>query len=213
MTDYATLQAEVAAWSAKKDLTAVIPSFIRIAEAHIARRVRVLQMQFNTQLVVPDTGSLALPAGFLGFRSVAIEVAEGLRQTPEINYLAPDVFHELVISSNQIRGIETDSYYTLEGNNILVSPEPGTGTTLTLNATYWKRFDALSDTNTTNWLLTNHFDVYLYATLAELWRYRMDIDQEQISRAIYQQAVNDLHTSERRKARSGPNIRHARFAP
>lgn len=214
MTTYATLQADVALWSAKSNLTAQIPTFIRLAEARIARKVRALEMQQNTTLVVPDTGSIALPTGYLGFRSVAIEVSTGLQSTPEINYLPPDVFHELVISSNQIRGIETDSYFTIEGGNILVSPAPGTGTTISLNVTYWQRFPELDGVIvTTNFLLTNHFDIYLHATLAELWNFLQDEMQEAKYRALYKDCVDELHTSERRKQRSGPHIRRPRFAP
>ncbi len=214
MTTYAVLQADVASWSAKSNLTAQIPTFIRLAEARVARKVRALEMQVNDPaLVIPDTGSVALPTGFLGFRSVAISVSAGLTSSPEINYVPPDVFHELQISSNQIRGIETDSYFTIESSNLLVSPAPGTGTTIELNVTYWQRFAELTALNTTNWLLTNHFDIYLHATLAELYNFLMDTEQELKYRGLYNDAVDELHTSERRKQRSGPHIRRPRFAP
>jgi len=45
ITDYASLQAEVAGWLARADLTSQIPTFIQLAEARFNRDVRVREMQ------------------------------------------------------------------------------------------------------------------------------------------------------------------------
>lgn len=45
VNDYATLQAAVAAWLARADLTSQIPTFIQLAEADLNRQVRTRQMQ------------------------------------------------------------------------------------------------------------------------------------------------------------------------
>lgn len=44
MTTYATLKSDIAGWLLRDDLTAAIPSFIRLAEAAIRRDVRIRQM-------------------------------------------------------------------------------------------------------------------------------------------------------------------------
>lgn len=213
MTDYATLQSDVANFSARQNLASQIPTFIRLAESKIARKVRVLEMQTNTTLSVPDTGSIALPERFLGFRSVYFATIPPLSGSAELDYVSPDQFHEIDINSTQITGIAQDGLYTIESGNLLLTPKPGQGETTDVNVSYWQRFSTLSDVNTTNWLLTNHFDIYLDITMAELNSFIQDTDMEVLWRTKFQDDVGELHRSERRKQRSGPHIRRARFSP
>ena len=214
MTDYATLQSDLAAWSAKSNLTTLLPSFIRNAEARIGRAVRTLDMQQRTTLVVPDTGEVALPARFLGFRSVSIQVSAGLSNSARIDYMAPDPFDELLIDSSLIRGVSSDSYYTIEGGNIRVLPAPGSGDTMTLRVSFFQRYEALNGTtNTTHNLIADNYDLYLFASLAELYNYLQDDAQEAKYRQLMSGVVDEIHLQERRKARSGPHIRRPADAP
>lgn len=45
INDNATLQAAIAGWLARSDLTASIPDFIQLGEARINRELRTRQMQ------------------------------------------------------------------------------------------------------------------------------------------------------------------------
>jgi hypothetical protein len=57
----------------------------------------------------------------------------------------------------------TPRVYSIEGSNFRFSPVPDTAATARL--TFYKAFDNLSSTTTTNYILTNHPDVYLYGAL------------------------------------------------
>lgn len=45
INDYSTLQAGIAAWLARADLSSQIPTFIQLGEARINRELRSRQMQ------------------------------------------------------------------------------------------------------------------------------------------------------------------------
>lgn len=211
MTDYATLNSDVADFAARTDLTSKIPIFIRQSEPKIAREIRVIEMQQTGTLVVPDTGSIALPTRFLGFKSVAVQTSAGDTRGATINYMPPDRFHELRNNRSIDPSNLDDNYYTLEGGNLLLSPLPGSGATVTLNVTYWQRFETLDGvTVTTNWLLTNHYDLYFAAVMARMCRYEKDFDEEAVWNADFDRIKEDLHRSEKRKARSGPHVRRPR---
>ncbi len=51
-TDYTTLQATIASYLARSDLTATIPEFIRLAEDRLSRDLRIRQM---LKIVTTDT--------------------------------------------------------------------------------------------------------------------------------------------------------------
>lgn len=208
MTDYATLQTRIAQRAHRSSLTALVPSFIQTAEQMINRKVRVMEMQQSGTLTVPAAGSVALPDRFLGFRHVALSIAAGLGNTAECNYMPPDQFHEKRINSTIFSGSTRDAFYTIEGGNVLLLPTPASGNTSVLDVSYWQGFPTLDGvTNTTNWLLTNHFNIYLWAALADLYDHTQDVAAEAKYMGKFEYDVNELHRSERRKARSGPHVR------
>jgi hypothetical protein len=53
--------------------------------------------------------------------------------------------------------------YTIIGENFRFAPKPSTTYTATLN--FYKEFDPLSDSNTSNFILTSHPAIYLYGSL------------------------------------------------
>ena len=67
---------------------------------------------------------------------------------------------------DQIKGSSTSGQphtYTILGDNFRFAPTPDASYTGVLN--YYKEFDALSDSNTSNYILTNHPAIYLYGSL------------------------------------------------
>ena len=208
MTNFATLQSDVSKWAAKSNLGPVIPSFIRLAEARINREIRTLSMQSRGTLVVPDTGEVALPARFLSFRAVSIQVPDSsLTDRARIDYMPPDLFDEKQQQANSFLGQQRTSFYTIEAGNIRLFPFPGAGETTTLRVSFYQAFEALSDTNITHSLITDNYDLYLMAALIEVWDYLQDATMEAKYHARYNSIKESIHASERGKHRSGPKIR------
>ena len=76
--------------------------------------------------------------------------------------------------------------YAVDGVNLLVAPGQGTEVTVRLQ----KRLpDLVADTDT-NWLLTNHPQLYLYGTLVQLHQYVQDDEQVAMSQTLYGQAAD-----------------------
>lgn len=156
-TTYATLKTEIADFYNRNDLTSVVDTFIDLAEAEMQRRLKLLEFE-TTGTVTVTSGSGTLPTGFLGARALSWD------GNPDriLTYLTPDKLNSLNTSDPQFV-----SYYTITGSEIKFANDD----TGTLNITYMARFTPLSDSNTTNAILTNHPGAYLAGGLkyAAIW--------------------------------------------
>jgi hypothetical protein len=63
---------------------------------------------------------------------------------------------------------------------------------------FYSKIPALSDSNTTNWLLTASPDIYLYGSLMQSAPYLRDDDRVGIWASLYQKAIDDLNISNER---------------
>ena len=170
----AELKTAVANYLHRTDLTTVIPDFVVLCEANIRRDLRVRAMeQTATGTLVART--LAIPAGFLEVRRVVLG-------TREQEYVTPTEFYEV---KNAVSG-----HYTVLGTNFEFQ-----SSSADYSIDYYKEFDALSASGDTNWLLTNHPDVYLFGTLAEAALYTQDDPAMWMSK--YRFAVDRVRTLER----------------
>lgn len=172
---YSDLKNAIAGWLHRADLTSVIPTFIELAEADIRRDVRCRAMEAT------DSGSLtsatqALPSDFLQARRV---ILSDRVQT----YVTPSVWH----------GIDEDTTdrYTILGTNLKFQASSGD-----YQLDYYAAFDALSEDGDTNWLLTNHPDVYLFGALQNAAGYVGKMQQAYEAR--YQRAIANLAAVEQR---------------
>jgi hypothetical protein len=100
------------------------------------------------------------------------------------------------------------SFYTLEGNPTVVGDErvkmviaaPASVTTpLSVDVNYYARFGGLVLDADTNWLLVNHFDVYLYAALRASCEYIQEDILEDRYASKYDRAIEKQSKHENRK--------------
>ena len=204
---YSELKAAVANWLARSNLTARIPEFITLGDADIhygvrggdawlSEPLRIRAMENTDSAFTVSARTAALPTGFIGARRLYLE------GTPKITLAlktADDLWREDPSTTGQ------PSAYAIEGTDMVFSPAPDT--TYTGNLLYTKRFTALSADADTNWLLTNHPGVYLFAALYEAWSFSA---QESLARGYLDKlaaAVNGLNAvSEREKYSGAPLI-------
>lgn len=156
ITNYTELQAAALSWTHRTGdsaVSAIVVDCIRLAEARFNRVLRVSKMEETLGTTALSSGAASLPTGFLAFKEV--------RYVGNTNYtLTPK-------SIEWIRAQETDtgsapSYFAVTGTQIVCWPENGS-----IRGTYYKEIPALAS-NSTNWLLTSHPDLYLFATLTEM---------------------------------------------
>lgn len=181
---YATLKTEVANYLHRTDLTAQIPTFITLAEAYLFRELDVKELQVSVAgTTTSELGTL--PTDFGTVSRITVTYQNTVRT---LDYAS------VPIASTSINTLPIR--YALENNKIRIFGA-GNGQAYTLY--YNPKVQALSDTVTTNWILDNGFDLYLYAACLEGAKYIRD--QAEIGRlsATIPNLVNDLRMYARRR--------------
>jgi hypothetical protein len=178
---YSDLQAAIANWIARADLSPNIPDFIALFESAANRRLR-LRQQESTATLTPSSGVAALPADYLAWRRLTW-TGQFAR---ELEYVHPSYLHALYPTLPA----DVPRLFTIEGGNLTVAPRDDTALTFD----YFQKIPALSNTTTSNWLLAAAPDLYLFGALAEahgfvkdaeslaLWKSRRDELFDEIER-------------------------------
>jgi len=178
LDSYSGLQASIASWLHRDDLTTEIPDFIRLAEADL--QVRANLSQWDTETTVPLTSGIgALPADF----SQAISVKYG-SDSYTITYRPTEQFDDLF----ERNGSGSPEYFTIRGSNLVVTPT-ATGDAL---LRYTARFTALSDSATTNSLLALFPDAYLQGALMHANAWLQDDAQVNKYAALFEASINRI---------------------
>jgi hypothetical protein len=157
LTTYAELQASVASWLNRTDLTDQIKDFIALAEARFNREIRHWRMEKTASGTI-SARLTTLPADWLETITLTVETSDGPQRLQSIN--AADM---LDLRHDDRNAGGTPQYVHNTAGQQEVFPSPDASYTSTLH--YIEQIPALSDSNTSNWLLTYHPDAYLYTAL------------------------------------------------
>ena len=194
---YAGLQTEIADWLDRADLTSKIPTFIRLFEAQAERKLRLRQMLVsNEQGTVGTDGLIALPENFLALHNLSIIDANG--NPLPITYAAKhqtDQRRTDLISAGQPR------LYTLSKTAIELAPYPDT--TYTYELSYWEKLPKLSTSVSSNWLLADHPDLYLYGSLMQAEPYLKHDERIDVWSSALATLLEDLTLADERAMRGG----------
>lgn len=184
ITNYAELQASVASWLNRGDLSASITDFITLAESQLSRDLKARGMETKVTLsTVVGTKTVVLPTDMLEMRRLQVA---GTYNQP-LSYRSPD---ELSIDfSDNSSGQPV--VFTVIGANAELAPIPDA--VYSLELTYRQRIPALSASNTTNWLLTNWPDAYLWASLLAATPFIMNDARLPVWSQLYTQAVEGIN--------------------
>lgn len=161
--NYATLKADVAAFLNRTDLDSAIPTFVRLTESRMNRTIRTRQMEVRVTATI-STQFSTLPTDFLEMRNIQINSQPVIA----LEYVTPQQADK--IRASELTG--KPQYFTIVANRLEVIPPPQES--YTAEMVYFSQIPALSDTTTTNWLLTKHYDLYLYGTLVQAALYLKD---------------------------------------
>ena len=164
ITSWATLKTEIAAWLNRSDLTDVIPGLTQLGEARIYRDLRVRQMETALSSAIAS-GVVAVPSGYLGMKYAYLD------GTPVQRLERKDA--EWIYQNYPTRAAESKPFFfAREAGNFIFGPYPDSA--YTMKGVYWKKLDPLSDSNTSNWLITDAPDLILFASLCEAAPYLGD---------------------------------------
>lgn len=161
ITDYTTLRDAIAIYMAREGSTRFTDQtslFVQLTEAEVNRRLRVSDQSiaFGIAFTAGD-GVEALPSDFAGMRGLP-NITTDFRGPLE--YYAPAQF-DFIITDPSARDIP--AIFTIRANNLEVKPLPEEDVTITIY--YYQKVPALTTSATTNWLVTNHPDIYLAGSM------------------------------------------------
>lgn len=185
LTTYSELQTSIANHLHRDDLTALIPDFIRLAEDNLTADIVSRSMDVKTNLAtVAGTQTVTLPTDMVEMRRLMIVSS----YNTVLKYVSPDQLSADYV--NNITGVP--QVFTIVGQSIELAPIPDSA--YTLEITYKQRIPALSDSNTTNWLLTNWPSAYLYGSLIAAVPYIIDDNRLPVFRSLYQEAIASINS-------------------
>jgi hypothetical protein len=143
-----------------------------------------------TASTVASQRTLALPLDFLEMRSIKLNTSP----TKTLEYLTPTLLNWNSYSSAQ------PSYYTIVGNELHFETTPDAVYEVEM---YYYAFDPLSDADPSNWILTEHPDIYLYGTLLEAESFLMNDPRLQIWKMSFEEVLASLNKAGDRASHSG----------
>ena len=182
-TNYTDLQASVASYLGRSDLTTQIPDFIRFAELRLGRELRTRPMLNSaTAPTVASDARTALPTDFLEIRDLFIQ---GNPRRP-LSYMSPSAFSRE--AKADVIGLPV--FYTLLASEFQFAPVPDA--IYTLEVLYYAKPTFLSTANTSNVFLANYPDALLYASLIEAEPYLINDARSQLWSTLYDRAIKNI---------------------
>jgi hypothetical protein len=177
-TSYSGLQSAITEWLARDDLASEVPAFIFLAESLINQKLRHRKMEAVVTLT-PSSDVCTLPDDFLKSRQVSYGANETILEgiTPEI------------AKAHYRNSGSSTCAYTIVGDDLKLYPSG----TEDVELTYYQKIPALSDSNTSNWLLVEAPHLYLAASKAMAADFVNDMEEYQKNVAISGTVIQSLN--------------------
>jgi len=183
ITTYAELQTALANWLDRSDLTARIPEFIALAEAQMNRMLRDRNQQ-TTATGTVSTETFALPTDFAEAVDLSLTL-NGVTQSLVLTDTAT-----IAEAKTPTSYTSWPYYYAIVGTTARLYPAPDTIYSYAL--IYLQRLAALSDTNTSHWVLVGAPAAYLYGAQAQAAIYLRDPDMLAAAGGMFREAMAEL---------------------
>ena len=197
ISTFAELKSAVADWLNRDDLTSVIPSFIALAEADISRTLRDYRMEKRSSATL-DAQYSALPSDWLETIRIGLTGS-----TSRLELVSDGALADFRAGRSDTAGKPTHYAHTAGGLELFPTPDAAYAAELV----YYAKVPALSDSASTNWLLTAAPDVYLYGALTQSAPYLKDDQRAAIWAGLYQNAITNLNSASERARYSGAGLR------
>lgn len=194
ITNYSTLKDNIADWLNRTDLTSQIPVFIQLAEADLNRRLRVKDTIVRADAAV-DAQYTTLPTDLTEIKSFFLKTNPVTR----MEFVTNEQMEKLKYQGYSSTG--TPLYYTIIGSTTEFLPAPDQS--YTAEIIYYAKLTALSDSATSNWLLTKYPDIYLYGALAQSAPYLRDDERIALWSSLYEKGLTQLEIASDRAEFTG----------
>jgi hypothetical protein len=186
IVDYASLQTSLANWLHRADLTAMIPDFIGIAEGTLSADLDARPMDIRTNLTATAGNAyVTLPSDMLEMKRLIL-VTDPIYV---LRYETPD---QLSTDYPSLSIVGKPTVFTVIGSQIQLAATPDTNYTLEL--TCRQRVPSLTSTNTTNWVITNFPNAYLWAALCAAQPFIQNDARLPLFKQMYSEAIAAINS-------------------
>jgi hypothetical protein len=184
VSTYSELKSAIASWLHRSDLTSVLSDFVTLSESKFNRRLRTRQQE-TAFSGTPTAYEIAIPADFAAVRK--------LWRTSDKWELIQRPIDTLTFlqEGGQSTGFAITDAFVFDG-------------TSEVGGIYYAKVTALSDSATTNWLLTAYPDLYLWAGLSEAAFYSKDLNAAAMWTERADALIKEINTTSQRDKFSGP---------
>jgi len=180
--DYDALKATIIDWSHRDDMDLKIDDFIDLAEAEMYANpdhpleIREGETRSSFSTNITDR-FVALPTGYKSMRKIRIQIVNG--ESVELRFRTPSQL-------NLISSTGMPLFYTVTDQIEFdrVSDQVYTG-----EIQHFQSFTALSSSNTSNTILTNHPNIYLFGAL---WALKTHTDMHEEAAGYYARFINAI---------------------
>ena len=199
ITNYSNLQTTIADFLNRDDLTAVIPTFIQLAEAQMNRDLRHWRMEVRAsgQQSAGDA-YMQIPSDWI--ETIRFHITDG--GTSPLDLMSRKAIEDKRYGNENMSG--TPRYYAHADSQFELFPTPNETTNTEL--LYFAKIPSLSDSNTTNWLLEDAPDVYLYGALLHSAPYLAEDERVGVWAQMYGASVQRLNDSSDDARMSGSGL-------
>jgi len=193
ISTYAELKTAIADFLNRDDLSdTVLDQFIGLAESRIQRDLRHRNQEKRATAPLNERYEI-LPPDFLFMRRLT------LNDGSQVQPISSAEMADRRFKGDDIAG--KPRFYYMTANELEFYPTPDE--TYTMTMLYYAKLDSLSDDNTATWLLVQHPDVYLYASLIDAAAYLFDEQKITLWTQMYKQAITELNIESKRSQFSG----------
>ena len=201
LSTYTELKAAIADFLNRDDLASTIPTFIALAEAQINRDIRTMDMEGRASGQISGGDQyMQVPADWVETIRLHLTAAG----TSRVSLMSRDAIAALRQKNDDTSDAATYAYAHAAGQFELY-PTPAQDTDFEL--LYYKKVEALSDSNAANWLLSSAPDVYLYGALLHSAPYLAEDARIQVWAQLYSSAVQNVNTASDKARYSGSGLK------
>jgi len=199
ITNYTNLQTAIADFLNRDDLTSVIPTFIQLAETQLQREIRHWKMETRAsgQQSAGDQ-YMQIPADWLETIRLHLTGSGTSAVTMTSRAAMADIR-----AKNENASTVAPYYYTHADGQFELYPTPSEDTDFEL--LYYQKIPDLAS-NTTNWLLSDAPDVYLYGSLLHSAPYLAEDARVAVWAQMYSAAVQNVNNASEQARYSGSGM-------
>jgi hypothetical protein len=192
--NYAELKNVIADTLNRQDISAVIPTFIKMAEAEIARKVRHWRQEKRVTLTLNEQFE-TLPGDWLETLKLYLDDGTNIIFSPVTE----------ISKAKLSKATGKPTMYTINAGEIEFYPAPSQDYNLTM--VYRARVPELANDTDTNWILNDYPDVYLYAALAHSAPYLQDDDRLPVWLSLKNDAITSINSDSQAGKYSGTPLK------